>query len=634
MRAEPPRRATGCLPVRGLAPVLAILWACLGPVPARAQPEAAPPVLAYRTEITPTGDGQLDAALAAASQLRQLQEQAPTDAAGLVARAAAEAARLRQVLDSEGYWAGETGVTLGGQDPSAAEAAEALAALPQPVAAAIRVQPGPRYRLRQVAVRAPSAAEQAVLDQVAATPFGAAAGEPARAATVLAAEQALLERLLAAGHPLANLAQREVTVDHASQSMDVVWHLAPGPFARFAAPEVAGESRVNMAFLARQAAPLAGQPFSPAALERQRTALLGLGAFSTVRARAAASLGADGLLPVSFTVADRPRRALGGAVAYETNYGPSVRAWWEHRNLLGGAERLRLEAEVARIGVGNAGDAANMTYRLGGNLADPGVFGLADLTLQASSYYLRERLDAYDRDAITAAALFQRPLNPRLTLRAGPQLDLGAIGPPGGAQQPYQILGLLLGGRWDSTNNLLNPTQGWRLDGTLAPSLSLGNAAPFLPLRVTGSGYWDIWGDQGSVLAARGSFGSLMGSGRSSVPRHLRYYAGGGGSVRGYDYQSIGPRDARNKPDGGASVVEASLEWRQHVHGDFGAVGFVDVGNVGSGGLPGGALRVGAGLGLRYFTAIGPIRADVALPLVRQPGSSGYGLYLGIGQAF
>jgi translocation and assembly module TamA len=617
-------------PTLALALAAALALAC--PQPVAAQPDAAS--LPYRTEFIPSGNAALDAALSAASQLRALQDSAPTEALGLVGRAQADADRLLRVLESQGFWAGQVAVSVAGAAPTTPGLADRLMPGPDPVPVEIQATPGPPYRLRQVAVQAATPEDQAALDQATATPFGLAPGDAARADAVLAAERSLLQRLLAAGHPLASLVQRQVTVDHASRSMDVAWTLAPGPFARFAVPQVAGADRTDPAFLARQAAPLAGQPYSPAALEKQRAALMGLGAFGSVRARAGERLDAMGRLPITFTVAERPRRALGGALAYETNYGPSLRAWWEHRNLLGGAERLRLEAEVARIGVGNGGDAGNMTYRLGGTLTDPGVLGRPGLTLQASSFYLRERLDAYDRDAITAAAILQQPITPQLTLRAGPQLDVGAIGPPGGKQDAYQILGLLMGARWDTTDNMLNPTRGWRLDGTFAPSLSLANTAPFLPMRVTGTTYWDVFGDKASVLAARGSFGSLLGGGRSAVPRHLRYYAGGGGSVRGYDYQSIGPRDERGKPNGGASVMEASLELRQHVHGDFGAVAFVDIGNVGTGGLPSGQPRIGAGLGLRYFTPIGPIRADIALPLMKQQGSSGYGLYLGIGQAF
>ena len=173
------------------------------------------------------------------------------------------------------------------------------------------------------------------------------------------------------------------------------------------------------------------------------------------------------------------------------------------------------------------------------------------------------------------------------------------------------------------------------MNGAVTPAWSFSTSAPFAPLRVTGSTYWDVFGNRRSVLAARGTYGSLLGAELNDVPRHMRFYAGGGGSVRGYDYQSIGPRDARGRPSGGGSLIEASLEWRQRVWGDIGAVGFVDAGSVGtSSAAEFSDLRVGAGVGLRYHTPIGPVRADVAVPLVKQRGSSSFGLYVGIGQAF
>jgi translocation and assembly module TamA len=351
-----------------------------------------------------------------------------------------------------------------------------------------------------------------------------------------------------------------------------------------------------------------------------------------VRARAADRLDATGRLPTTFTVSERARHAIGLSAAYETNYGPSVRAYWEHRNLLGGAERLRVEAEVARIGTG--GSIGEMTYRGGVTYRDPGLLG-RDLTLVVSLFALRERLEAYDRDAITGTVLFEQRLSERLFVQAGPTADFGRSGSPDGRLTNYQIAGLTFGGRYDGTDSLLDPSQGWRLNGAVTPSWSFSTSAPFAPLRATGSTYWDVLGNRRSILAARGTLGSLLGAQLGDVPRHIRFYAGGGGSVRGYDYQSIGPRDERNRPSGGGSLVEASVEWRQRVWGDIGAVAFVDAGSVGSSSAPEFSnLRVGAGLGVRYHTPIGPIRADVAVPLVKQRDSSNFGLYVGIGQAF
>jgi translocation and assembly module TamA len=594
---------------------------------------AEPAILPYRVEIQPTGDSGLDAALAAVSQLVRLQEQAPTSPIGVLSRAEGDRERLLRALQSEGYWGGTARIEIAGLPLGSPGLAERLErAGPEPVPVRIIAEPGQVYHITSVTVRPESPAGAAAVAAATAEPFGLAPGDPARAAPVLSAEQTLRDRLLASGHPLTTVANREAVVNHDNRSMEVAWRLAPGPLARFALPDVEGAVRVDPAFLRRQASRIAGDVYSPERLERTRKDLMALGAFESVRVRAAERLDEAGHLPITFTVTERARHALGVSLAYETNYGPSGRIYWEHRNLFGHAERLRLEAEVARIGAGDGVD--KMTYRAGATFRRPGLLG-RDLTLVASLGALRERLDAYDRDAITASVLLERRLSERLSVQAGPVADFGRIGPPDGRLDPYQIIGFTFAGRYDGTDSLLDPARGWRANGSLTPSLSLRDAAPFAPLRLTGSTYWDVSGDRRSILAVRGTIGSLLGAGRADVPRHQRFYAGGGGSVRGYDYQSIGPRDARNKPSGGASLLEASIEWRQRVWGNFGAVAFLDAGTVGTGSAPDlSTLRAGAGLGLRYYTAIGPIRADVALPLVKQQGSSGYGLYIGIGQAF
>ena len=622
-----------------LRPLLVLLAPFLLIRTLRAQePPADEGTLPYAVEIVPSGDARLDAALGAVSQLRALQDSAPTSPGGVLGRAEGDRERLQQALRSEGYWAGVARIAVDGLPlgdpglPARLEGTPRSGPNAEPVPVRITVEPGQPYRVSSIAVRGTTPAEQPAVDAAVARPFGIAPGDVARAEPVLAAERILLDRLLEAGHPLAVQAGRETTVDHGAKTMEISWRLAPGPEASFAPPVVEGATRVDPDFLNRQASRLAGQPYSPLTLERTRQELMALGPFGSVRARAAERLDAEGRLPTTFTVAERARHAVGVTAAYETNYGPTVKVYWEHRNLFGGAERLRIEGEVARIGTGGALD--QMTYRTGATYRSPGVFG-RDLTLVASIGALRERLEAYDRDAATASLFLERRLSQQLTVRAGPTAEFGSIGPPDGKLSPYQIVGVLFGARYDGTDSLLDPSKGWRGEGTVQPSYSLRDNAPFVPLRLTGSTYWDMRGDRRSILAVRGSFGSLLGAGRADVPRHLRYYAGGGGSVRGFDYQSIGPRDERDKPSGGASVVEGSVEWRQRVYGDFGAVAFVDAGAVANSSVPDTSnLRVGAGLGVRYYTAIGPVRADVALPVVRQPGSSGYGLYVGIGQAF
>ncbi|HYF08607.1 MAG TPA: BamA/TamA family outer membrane protein [Acetobacteraceae bacterium] len=611
--------------------VLACLLALLVimPPPAAAQE---PPVLPYTVEIAPSGDEALDAAVRALSQLVRLREQAPTSAFGVVGRARGDLDRLQAALQSEGYYAGAVRIEIAGEPADAPGLAERIEGRQDPVPIRITLSRGPQYRIGRIAITADSVAAAQAVAEAAAPPFGLALGDPARAAPVLDASETLLDRLRRAGHPLAVLASRDVVVDHERRSMEVGWRFAPGPRARFAAPVVTGAERTDQDLLNRLAARrLEGQDYSPQRLERARRALLGLGVFATVRADPAAALDPAGDLPVTFVVSERPLHAIGINIAYETNFGPAGRVYWEHRNLFGGAERLRLEGEVSRLGEG--GGAEDVNYRAFATLRTPELFR-RDLQTVTRIGAVRERLEAYDRDAVLASFLVERPVTEHLVLQAGPGYEAGRVGRYG-IWDDFQLLSFTLGARWDNTDSLLDPRRGWRAAVTATPYLALGEGTSFTRVLAIASTYWDISGDGRSVLALRGALGSALGAARDEITLDKRFYAGGGGSVRGFPYLSIGPRDAFNRPLGGVSLVEGSLEFRQRIRGDWGAVAFVDAGSVGTRSLPDlSDVRVGVGVGVRYRTALGPIRLDVAVPLNREPGGPAYGLYVGIGQAF
>ncbi len=622
-RRAPPRGA-----LRPCAIALALLFAASLAVPGTAQDQGGVP---YATTIAPSGVGNLDEALSDASRLRRLAEEAPVDGFGLVARAMAEPRLLDDVFRSEGYWAAEATVLVDGQPATTPGLAERLAARPggDPVPVEVRPNPGPRYTLRRIALRAQSPAEAPAV-QALGQPQGLSAGDPARSAPVLDAESDLIDRLRRAGHPLAAVVEREVVVDHEAQAMDVTWVLAPGPFARFAPPIIAGDSAVSRALTGRIAGRLEGQPYSPATQERTRRELMALGAFDSVRARAAQRLDGTGSLPVTFTLADRPRNAAGFSVSYETNYGPSGSVYYERRNAFGNAERLRLEATVSRLGAG--GGTEDVNSRIAANLRRPGL-GDGRTTLVAEVAVVRERLEAYDRDAAVASVLLERPFGERWVLQTGPSFETGRIGRDGNWQE-FNLAGWVFGARYDGTDNLLDPTSGIRASAVVTPFADVLDGGGFIRALGTVRTYHDLSRDGGSVLALRGTVGSLVGADRA-VPLDKRFYAGGGGSVRGYSYQSIGPRDARNRPDGGSSLVEGSVELRQRVRGNIGMVAFLDAGSVGQQETPSFSdVRLGAGIGVRYATAIGPVRLDVAVPLNKQQGDAGYGIYVGLGQAF
>jgi translocation and assembly module TamA len=589
-----------------------------------------PAGIAYRVEITPNNDRALVSAIDAVSQLIKLSETAPTDGYGLLARARADLPRLAEALRAEGFWGGAARIEIAGEDVNQRSAAPPEADPDNTLLVAVILTPGPRYRIGQILMRAEPAEWDVLLEQAAAD-LRLAENDPARPADILAAEGAILVALRRAGHPLASVVAREAVVDHDSKTMDITWRIAPGPLADFARPSVAGTTRTNPALLERLAARrLEGQPYSPERLERARRAMMGLGVFGFVRAEEGKALDPSGRLPVHFQVQERPRHVVGGRFGYETNYGLTAGGYWEDRNILGGAERLRLDGEIARIGETGI---ENATYRTFATLRTP-EFLRRDLQSTSQIGAVRERLRAYDRDAVLASFILEHRLSDTMAIAGGPNYEEGRIGRDGD-MEAFRLFGLMGVFRYDNTTNPLDPRQGQRFSLSAIPYYSALDANSFTRILAVGTSYFDITGNGDSVLALRAALGSAPGADRDEITLDKRFYSGGGGSVRGYTYQSIGPRDAANRPLGGASLVEASVEWRQRLSQNWGMAGFLDAGNVGEEAKPDfSRLRAGTGLGIRYLTAIGPLRFDVGVPLDRQKDDPSFAIYIGFGQAF
>jgi translocation and assembly module TamA len=137
------------------------------------------------------------------------------------------------------------------------------------------------------------------------------------------------------------------------------------------------------------------------------------------------------------------------------------------------------------------------------------------------------------------------------------------------------------------------------------------------------------------VLALRGLAATILGASANDLPPDQRLYAGGSGTVRGFAYQSIGPQFADGNPEGAKSVDAATLEFRQRIGEDWGGAAFVDAGQASAAGAPfTGTVEVGAGLGARYYTSIGVLRLDLAVPLTHIDGGDTFEIYAGLGQAF
>jgi len=581
----------------------------------------------YTVILQETGDEALDQALSDSSTLISLRENAPVGPFALVARAQQDVERFLTALQSFGYYKGKARVEIAGRlldDPGVPALLERAPADP-PVEVIVSIESGPLFHLGKVNIQG------AVSPQVRAR-LELQPGAPAVAPNVLAGRERLLSALRDEGYALAKVNEPVAVLDEDADTLDITYEVDAGPRVDLGQISVKGLDHVNESFVHGRVPIHPGEPFNPARIEKTRRDLASVGVFSSVRARAADELDAQGHLPIEFEMMERPRRVVSLSGAYSTDLGGSLAVSWRHRNLLGGAEQLSLAAGVAQLG-------GNSTTGIGYNAAISFIkpdFLRRDQSLQANLGAIKQSLDAYDRQAITGDLLVSRRFSAHWSYSVGLAAEQAKIKQQG-VTSDYTLLSLPMVVKYDDTNSLLDPTQGLRAAALVTPTQPLAgrNTTTFASMQISGSAYLDL-GDPGrSVLALRGLIGDVEGASQFDLPADKRFYAGGSATVRGYRYQSIGPRFPDDKPQGGTAVVAGTVEFRQRILDKYGAAIFVDAGQVTADGPPFvGTWRAGAGVGARYYTAIGPIRADVALPLNRQAGGSSFELYFGIGQAF
>ena len=618
-------RGRPTLACRRVAAVLVVLVLAM-PNPATRAADPMP----YTVSLgTANGDAAIDQALHDAATLISLRTNAPVGPFALVARARDDRARFLAVLHGFGYYQGKVELTIDGHpvdDPALIDALQAAPAEP-PAQVVAKFELGPLFHLGAVSVTGS-------LPPSMEADLGIRTGDPARAADVLAAGDHLLATLRQAGYALATVAP-PVAILHPDQgTLDVAFAVNAGPRVDLGEITISGLERVHEAYVRNRLTLHPGETFNPTDIEAARADLAGLGVFSTVRAEPATQLDAEGRLPVTFVVTEAPPRSVDLGLSYATDTGVTPSIGWHHHNLFGNGEQLNLTASAS-----NGGDAdTGLGYKVGAQFIKPD-FLARDQSLQVEVDALRQDLQAYDQNALLESVTLTRPLWPQWWPHWTGSIGLSAeqeyilqedVG------RSYDLIGVPMTLKYDSSNNVLEPTKGIRAALAVTPTQSLsGGDATFLIMQASASTYFDISGDGRSVVAIRGLLGQIAGAGQFSLPPDQRFYAGGSATVRGFRYQSVGPQFADGKPTGGTAIGAGTVELRQRLFGNWGTSAFVDAGQVNANGAPlAGTWRIGAGVGVRYYTSIGPIRLDVAVPVNRAPGGDAFELYIGLGEAF
>jgi translocation and assembly module TamA len=352
--------------------------------------------------------------------------------------------------------------------------------------------------------------------------------------------------------------------------------------------------------------------------------------FDSVRIMPDDKLDADGTIPMNITVTERKQHVVGGAVYYSNTEGSGVETYWRHRNLWGGAEQLEVRGAVSRLGQ----DGFTPDYRLGSILKKPGILDpLTDGTLRVEGY--RQTTDAYRVTALESEATLSRLFSDTLTGSIGFETQRSRTDDAAGTQDHF-IVGLRGRLEWDTRDNKLDPLRGYRNQLLLAPARDLKYDENFVTVGDDVSIYRAFGTDERFVLAGRIALYSLAARNVLDVPADRRLYAGGGGSVRGYEFRSISPENSDGDEIGGRSSITGSVELRYRFLEDFGIVPFFDAGTVSPDSAPNfdEPIQYAAGIGFRYYTAFGPIRADIAVPLNPRHDDDPIAFYVSIGQAF
>ena len=586
----------------------------------------------YTLDFTVAGDDEdLTRALRNASALVRDEERAPPGTAGLLARARGDYARILAALYAQGRYGGVINIEVQGQP---VQELRPDIELPDPVPVSVTVDPGPLFRFGAIRIDGLPATPLTEEDEEALEldDWVLTTGEEARSGAILETEGRLIEFWRQRGHPTARVPTREIVADHRTQRVDVVLGVEPGPPADFGVVQVAGTERMETDFVQWMTGVRPGEPFDPDALRRARERLQRLGVFSSVAIEEAEAVGPDGILPVTFRVSERKLRVIGAGAAYSTIDGALLEAYWMHRNLFGRAESLRIEGAVSRIGAEDDLQEG-INYSAAATFRKPGVF-TPDTDLTAVLAARREYVDTYESRIVEASVGLEHRFSDELTGAAAVRLERSRVEDPLGTND-YLILSLPTRLEYDGRDERLDPTEGLR--GTLEaePLFEFERGTIALITRGTASAYRGFGEDDRVVLAGRGSLGTIIGASLEDLPANRRFLLGGGGSIRGYEYRSIGPR-LDGEVVGGLSFWETSLEARIRVTERIGVVPFIDAGAAYLEPFPDFSedIRVGAGVGLRYYTGLGPIRLDVAVPLTRESGDPSIAFYVGLGQSF
>jgi len=583
--------------------------------------------------------------LEGATRLYRLQDKPPPNIALLKRRAASDVSIVERALKSEGYYEGEATITVVSDEAPAATSVPLagegdIEQAPATVATAsaevvgtpvvvVAVRKGPRYALaRQLATF--TTPIDPILEQTVQDAMSANVGGPAQGRAVVDGEVEAASILGRSGYPYVDRGDRRAEANFDYDTLDIRTPYAPGPLTTYGDVSFEGLETVERKYVESFVTWERGAPVSRpeiAQVQRDLSATRLFDAVSIVLPDAPPEGWKETgrfEAPVRIVFEESKHRKATAALNFSTVDGPGALLTWENRNLFGQNETIQTVLDVSV-----EEQRARIDYR-----KPRWVKARRDLI--AALELFREDRDAFESIGANGSVGIETRLRDWLTATVGVGFEVARITEADGEERDSFLIGVPGSLLYDRTDDLLNPTEGVRITASAAPWAGLFDDEPtaFLETDVEASTYISLDRDARYIFAVRGRVAQIFADDANNIPANRRVYSGGGGSVRAYSTQYVNDLDADGDPVGALGVVEGSVELRIR-YGNFGIVPFVDAGMVTNKfGQEFGQLRWGPGIGVRYFSPVGPIRLDVAVPLETRDEDDAFQFYLSIGQAF
>jgi translocation and assembly module TamA len=569
--------------------------------------------ISYTVDFEGLDDASALKTIRSASQLITLKKHPPASLNALRYRAEADVPDILKVLHAHGYYEATVDIRMD----------EAL----DQIAVKVIIHSGPVYKIDDYSIHLYSENPEHPIEcsQIDLRNIGIVLGKPGIAQKILDAELRILQLLSECGFPLASIAKRDIIADGESKTLRINVEVNTGPLALFGSVTIQGQTTVKNKFIKHKIAWIKREKYNSTLVEQTQKVLMDTGLFSSVLITHADKIAENGLIPMKIEVTESKHHSINVGASYQTVFGPGLTFGWENRNIGGMGRKFSLQGDITRISHTGLATYQIPDFRRRGQ----------DWLWQAQA--MHESITAYSERSYSITSRLERKFGKKIHVSGGARGEqMHVTGSVDNGK--FLLLELPIYFRWSNANSLLNPTNGATFEYRTSPSFNVDKpSGMYFFQELTQSFYHPFTKNHYFVIAHKLTLGSIISRNLHPIPVPKRFLGGSEEDLRGYKYKTVSPLHHHHKPIGGRSAVYYTLETRFRVTQSIGLVPFFDIGNVYLTQLPKftGKWLKSVGLGIRYFTFIGPFRLDIGFPLDRRKRlDPKYQIFVSIGQMF